>query len=132
MKKIHVVMLVAIAAVVAVLVSMMGDLSTYETIASAKQKQGKAVTVIARLDRDQALGHGKGATVRKDHRTRGVEGVAKFHCGFDRNRWGYVGRILRRCIVLRFGHDCSGHEKARTRRAELDGFTNVCGGCCCR
>jgi cytochrome c-type biogenesis protein CcmE len=29
----------------------MGDLSTYETIASARQKQGKSVTVIAKLDK---------------------------------------------------------------------------------
>ena len=50
MKKIHIVVLVAIAAVIAVLISMMGDLSTYETIASARQKQGQAVTVIAKLD----------------------------------------------------------------------------------
>ena len=54
MKKIHIVMLVAIAAVIAVLISMMGDLSTYETIASARQKQGKSVTVIAKLDRSVA------------------------------------------------------------------------------
>jgi hypothetical protein len=51
MKKIHIVMLVGIAAVIAVLISLMGDLSTYETIASAKQKQGKQVTVIAKLDK---------------------------------------------------------------------------------
>jgi hypothetical protein len=51
MKKIHIVMLVGIAAVIAVLISLMGDLSTYETIASARQKEGKAVTVIAKLDR---------------------------------------------------------------------------------
>ena len=44
-------MLVAIAAVIAVLISMMGDLSTYETLASARQKEGKSVTVIAKLDR---------------------------------------------------------------------------------
>lgn len=50
MKKIHIVVLVAIAAVIAALISMMGDLSTYETIASARQKQGQAVTVIAKLD----------------------------------------------------------------------------------
>jgi cytochrome c-type biogenesis protein CcmE len=55
MKKIHIVMLVAIAAVIAVLISMMGDLSTYETIASARQKQGKAVTVIAKLDRSNPI-----------------------------------------------------------------------------
>jgi cytochrome c-type biogenesis protein CcmE len=51
MKKIHIVMLVGIAAVIAVLISLMGDLSTYETIASARQKEGKSVTVIAKLDR---------------------------------------------------------------------------------
>lgn len=51
MKKIHVVMLVGIAAAIAVLISLMGDLSTYETLASARQKEGKFVTVIASLDR---------------------------------------------------------------------------------
>jgi len=55
MKKIHVVMLVGIAAVIAVLISMMGDLSTYETLASAKQKQGKSVTIIARLDKSDPV-----------------------------------------------------------------------------
>jgi hypothetical protein len=55
MKKIHVVMLVGIAAVVAVLISMMGDLSTYETLASAKQKEGKYVTVIAKLDKSDPI-----------------------------------------------------------------------------
>lgn len=34
-----------------VLLSFMGDLSTYETIASARQKPGKTVTVIAKLDK---------------------------------------------------------------------------------
>ena len=51
MKKIHIVALVSIAIVIAVLLSFMGDLSTYETLASARQKQGKTVTVIAKLDR---------------------------------------------------------------------------------
>jgi cytochrome c-type biogenesis protein CcmE len=51
MKKLHIVMLVGIAIVIAVLISMMGDLSTYETLASARQKQGKSVTVIAMLDK---------------------------------------------------------------------------------
>ncbi|MBA4168309.1 MAG: cytochrome c maturation protein CcmE [Chitinophagaceae bacterium] len=55
MKKIHVVMLVGIAAVIAVLISLMGDLSTYETLASAKQKQGKSVTIIARLDKSDPI-----------------------------------------------------------------------------
>lgn len=34
-----------------VLLSFMGDLSTYETLASARQKEGKTVTVIAQLDK---------------------------------------------------------------------------------
>ena len=51
MKKLHIVALVSIAVVIAVLMSMMGDLSTYETLASARQKEGKTVTVIAKLDR---------------------------------------------------------------------------------
>lgn len=51
MTKINIVFLVCIAIVIAVLVSFMGDLSTYETLASARQKQGKTVTVIAKLDR---------------------------------------------------------------------------------
>lgn len=48
-------MLVGIAVVIAVLISMMGDLSTYETLASARQKQGKAVTVIAMLDKSSPV-----------------------------------------------------------------------------
>lgn len=51
MKKFHIVLLVVIAAIIAVLISFMGDLSTYETLASARQKSGKTVTVIAKLDR---------------------------------------------------------------------------------
>ena len=33
----------------------MGNLSTYETIASAKEKQGKIVTIIAKLDNSQPI-----------------------------------------------------------------------------
>lgn len=51
MKLTHIVLLVSIAAMIMVLLSFMGDLSTYETLASARQKQGKTVTVIARLDK---------------------------------------------------------------------------------
>jgi hypothetical protein len=54
MKKIHIVALVVIAVVIAVLISLMGDLSTYETLASARQKEGKSVTVIAKLDKSFA------------------------------------------------------------------------------
>ena len=51
MKKTHIVLLVLIAVSIAVLISYMADLSTSETLASAKQKQGKLVSVTARLDR---------------------------------------------------------------------------------
>src|SRR5918993_3366972 len=54
MKKTHIIFLVCIAVVIAVLLSMMGDLSTYETLASARQKEGKTVTVIAKLDKSFA------------------------------------------------------------------------------
>ena len=52
MKKIHIVGLVFIAIAIAVLIRMMADVTTYETIASAKQKTGKTVTVIAKLDQN--------------------------------------------------------------------------------
>lgn len=55
MKKTNIVILVFIAVSIAVLISFMGDLSTYETIASAKQKEGKSVTIIAKLDKDEAI-----------------------------------------------------------------------------
>ena len=50
MKRINIVILVFIAVAIGVLVSFMGNLSTYETIASAKQKEGKSVTIVAKLD----------------------------------------------------------------------------------
>jgi hypothetical protein len=51
MKKSHIIILVGVAACIMILLSFMGDLSTYETLASARQKQGKTVTVIAQLDK---------------------------------------------------------------------------------
>ena len=50
MKRTHIILLVFIALSIGLLVSFMGNLSTYETIASARQKEGKNVTIIARLD----------------------------------------------------------------------------------
>lgn len=50
MKKIYIVALVVIAVVIALLISQLGNFSTYETIATAKAKPGKTVTVIAKLD----------------------------------------------------------------------------------
>lgn len=55
MKKLHIVLLVMIAAAIVVLISYTGDLTTYETIASAKQKEGKFVNLIAKLDKEQPL-----------------------------------------------------------------------------
>lgn len=51
MKKLNIVVLVVIAVVIALLISQLGDFSTYETVASAKVKEGKTVTVIAKLDK---------------------------------------------------------------------------------
>ena len=51
MKKLNIVVLVVIAIVIALLISQLGDFSTYETIKSAQSKAGKTVTVIAKLDK---------------------------------------------------------------------------------
>jgi cytochrome c-type biogenesis protein CcmE len=53
MKLSHIIMLVAIAVIIGLLISTMTDLSTYDTIASARHKQGKFVHLIARLDTTQ-------------------------------------------------------------------------------
>lgn len=50
MKKMHLVTLIFIAVTIAGLLIYMGDVTTYETISSARKKQGKAVMVIAKLD----------------------------------------------------------------------------------
>jgi cytochrome c-type biogenesis protein CcmE len=55
MKTTHIIILVLIAAAIAVLVQYSGDLSTYETIASAKEKEGKFVNLIAKLDQKQPV-----------------------------------------------------------------------------
>lgn len=51
MKKSHIVLLVLIATAIVVLVSYSGDLSSYETVASAKQKEGKYVNLIVKMDK---------------------------------------------------------------------------------
>ncbi|MFM7838703.1 MAG: cytochrome c maturation protein CcmE [Chitinophagaceae bacterium] len=51
MKRTQILILIGIAAVIMVLLSFLGDLSTYETIASARQQPGKAVTLIVKLDK---------------------------------------------------------------------------------
>lgn len=55
MKKTNIILLVLIAASIAVLISYMGNVTTYETIASAKEKEGKFVNMIAKLDMSQPL-----------------------------------------------------------------------------
>ena len=55
MKKTHIVILVCIAATIMVLLSYVTDISTYETLASARQKAGKTVTVIAKLDKSSPI-----------------------------------------------------------------------------
>ncbi|MFY7900611.1 MAG: cytochrome c maturation protein CcmE [Chitinophagaceae bacterium] len=55
MKKTHIVMLVLIVVAITVLISYTGDLTTYETVASAKEKEGKFVNLIAKLDKTQPL-----------------------------------------------------------------------------
>ena len=50
MKRTHIILLAFIALSIGLLVSFMGNLSTYETIASARQNEGKTVTIIAKLD----------------------------------------------------------------------------------
>ncbi len=55
MKKTSIIILVFIAAAIVVLISYMGDLTTYETIASAKQKEGKFVNLIAKIDKQHPM-----------------------------------------------------------------------------
>lgn len=55
MKRIHIIILVFIAVGIGVLISFMGELTTYDTVASAKTKEGKYVHLIARLDKTQPV-----------------------------------------------------------------------------
>ncbi len=55
MKKTHIALLVLIAAAIAVLVSFTGNLTTYETINSARQKEGKFVRLIAKVDKTKPV-----------------------------------------------------------------------------
>ena len=51
MKRTHIILLVLIVACIGVLLSLSTDFSTYDTIESARNKQGKYVHMIARLDK---------------------------------------------------------------------------------
>ena len=55
MKKSHIVVLIGIAIAIGALIMLSVDFSTYDTILSAKNKQGKFVHLIARLDRSVPL-----------------------------------------------------------------------------
>ncbi len=55
MKTTHIIILVLIAAAIAILVQFSGDLTTYETIASAKAKPGKFVNLIAKIDKSKSV-----------------------------------------------------------------------------
>ena len=55
MKKLHIFLLVAVAAAIAILISFTTDLTTYDTIHSAKEKPGEYVHLIAKLDRQQPV-----------------------------------------------------------------------------
>ncbi len=55
MKRTHIILLVGIAAVIVGLLTFSADFSTYDTIGSAKEKQGKFVHIIAKLDKNQPV-----------------------------------------------------------------------------
>ena len=55
MKKTHIILLVAIAAVIAGLLTMMKDITTYDSIESARKKEGKYVHLIAKLDKSKPV-----------------------------------------------------------------------------
>ncbi len=50
MKKMHILGLVLIAVVIASLISLLDDMSTYDSVESARKKEGKFVHLIAKLD----------------------------------------------------------------------------------
>jgi cytochrome c-type biogenesis protein CcmE len=56
MKRLHILVLLVIAVLIAyLLITMSQDLTTYDTIASAQQKEGKYVHLIAQLDKSQPI-----------------------------------------------------------------------------
>ncbi len=55
MKKTNIILLIGIAALIAGLLSIGIDVSTYDSIGSAKNKQGKFVHIIAKMDKNQPL-----------------------------------------------------------------------------
>ncbi|SDD48356.1 cytochrome c maturation protein CcmE domain-containing protein [Niabella drilacis] len=55
MKKVHIVLLILVAAAIAVLVSFLKTTTTYDTVATAKAKPGKFVHLMAKWDKDEPL-----------------------------------------------------------------------------
>ncbi len=55
MKRSHIIILIGIASLIIGLLIFSVDFSTYDTISSAKNKEGKFVHVIARLDKSQPI-----------------------------------------------------------------------------
>ncbi|WP_153800415.1 cytochrome c maturation protein CcmE domain-containing protein [Foetidibacter luteolus] len=53
MKKTHIIALVLIAVAIAVLISYMGNVTTYDTIASARKNEGKFVHLVAKIDKSK-------------------------------------------------------------------------------
>ena len=55
MKKTHIIILIGIAGLIVSLIAFSADFSTYDSIASAKNKEGKFVHLIAKLDTSKAI-----------------------------------------------------------------------------
>ena len=55
MKKVQIVLLVLIAAAIAILISFLKGSPTYDTVADAKSKPGKSVSLIGKLDKSQPV-----------------------------------------------------------------------------
>src|SRR5205809_772924 len=55
MKKIHIILLVSIAAAIAVLITFLRTTTTYDTVETAMNKPGRFVHLMARWDRSQPL-----------------------------------------------------------------------------
>ncbi len=55
MKNIQIIILAFLVAAIATLVSFMGNLTTYDTVASARKKAGQFVHLVARLDRTRPV-----------------------------------------------------------------------------
>src|SRR5687767_14444383 len=55
MRKTHIIILIGIAALIGCLLAYSVDFSTYDTVKSAKNKEGKFVHLIAKLDTTHAI-----------------------------------------------------------------------------